>query len=672
MPAWWSGSVAAFHASDPAVIAGILTTHLMRSHSINHPQQERAWRRDIALLGDALRAAPPDWRLLLEYPMLRLERRIDALLITDRAILVLEFKGETSNTGAADQRQVADYAIDLFDFHAASRSHPIVPVLVSITRAPPGQSWPLLWHAVTPVLTADQTTFAATIRAIIGSIPAPDKPLDIDGWEAAPYRPVPNIIDAACLLYARNAVADIKAARADATNLTSTTEAILGIIRAAGQTKRRAIVFVTGIPGAGKTLCGLNVVFGAKGGEMVGATFLTGNPTLVHVLRGALARSEADGDRRALGPARRHTRTLIQALPAFRDDYVAHPAHVPAERVIVIDEAQRAWSRAHAIRKSRDRPVSLTDSEPAILLDIMARHPDWSVIVCLVGGGQEIHDGEGGLAEWGRALATRPEWHVSAAPTALSETPARQFLPADVGIIGNPALHLSVPVRHIHGDSATDWVDAVLHGDAISAARIAASSKIPFRVTRSLDQMRTALRRAAIGLRRAGLLASSGAARLRADGLGASLPHMDAAAVEHWFLDRWPEDVRASDALELLATEFSCQGLELDYCGLCWGGDLIRVPGRTSWRARAFSGTRWQQVKDGGERFENRLNTYRVLLTRARFETIIWVPVGNPADATRPPHEGDAVAAFLRACGAAMLEDTPSRPAPVHREPVLL
>jgi len=163
--------------------------------------------------------------------------------------------------------------------------------------------------------------------------------------------------------------------------------------------------------------------------------------------------------------------------------------------------------------------------------------------------------------------------------------------------------------------------------------------------------MRAWLRAASRGQRRAGLLASAGGKRLRAEGLGAELPHMDAKAVAHWFLDRFPADVRASDALEVVATEFSCQGLELDFSGLCWDGDLIREPGRSAWRVRSFRGTAWQRTANA-EAVANQINTYRVLLTRARYDTVIFVPMGDPADRTRDPGVYDDIACFLKACGA--------------------
>jgi hypothetical protein len=458
-------------------------------------------------------------------------------------------------------------------------------------------------------------------------------------------------VDAACLLYAKHGVADIRAARSDATNLRTTTDAILTAIERARADRCHIILFVTGIPGAGKTLCGLNAVFGAA--EPSRGTYLTGNPTLVHVLREALIRDAVEfGATR--GPAERKMRSAIQRLPDFRNEYVRNADHVPPETMVVIDEAQRCWSRDYAIMKTRDKPVRLTESEPGHLLAAMARHPGFAAIVCLVGGGQEIHDGEGGLAEWGAALraaaASGQGWRVRTARDILADPDPRQRLGDLPDQSTDPALHLDVSVRHIRSRNASSWVNHVLAGDAAAASERARDDPgFPFHITRSLLAMRLSLRDAARGLRRTGLLASSGAKRLRAEGLGAELPHMDAGAVAHWFLNHFPDDVRASGALEVVATEFSCQGLELDYAGLCWDGDLIRERG--AWRVRRFRGKAWQ-VPKSAEAIANQINTYRVLLTRARYETIIFVPAGDPADHTRDPALFDDVAAFLRNCGA--------------------
>lgn len=646
-------SVAAFLAMAPQALVEQLNFQDTLHFRGSEPQQLRAWADSIACLRLALTDWPEaaGWRLLLEFDIQRLGRRIDAVLVTPRGVVVLEFKAGARGFSNQDRAQVEDYAVDLQDFHAASRRHPIVPVLVATEATPGPAALPLLLVGATPVLDASAATLGALLRALWRQLPD-GAALDVAGWEHAPYRPVPGIVEAARTLYRTHAVAEIAAARADAHNLTATTEAILGAVRAAEAGRRHVILFVTGIPGAGKTLCGLNAVFGT--GRPAGAVFLTGNPTLVHVLREALARDAAAGDPNGLRGARQRMESAIQALPLFRDGNVGR-SDPPHERVVVIDEAQRAWSASHAITKSRDRRVRLSDSEPGHLLDIIGRHPDWAVIVCLVGSGQEIHTGEGGLAEWGAALAARPGWQVLAAPDALAAAgDPRRRLPALPGLRLDARLHLAVPVRNLDTPHAAAWVDAVLAGDCAAAAAIArAHDPLPFLLTRDLAAMRAHLRGAARGLRRAGLLASSGAKRLRAEGLGAELPHMDADAVAHWFLDRYPADVRASDALDTVATEFSCQGLELDYVGLCWGGDLVRAGG---WRARGFAGTAWQR-RSKPEAVANRLNTYRVLLTRARHDTVIWVPAGAAEDASRDPRELDAVADFLAACGAGMLAD---------------
>jgi hypothetical protein len=480
---------------------------------------------------------------------------------------------------------------------------------------------------------------------------------------------VPTIIEAACMLYARNGVADIAAARADQRNLRETTHAIRGTLAEARAAQRRVILFVTGIPGAGKTLCGLNAAFGGEARET--GTFLTGNPTLVHVLREALARDAIlnGADTRI---ARRRVEGVIQALPRFRNHYLTNPTECPSETVCVIDEAQRCWSRDYAVRKTRDKPVQLTDSEPGHLLDIAARRTGFAGIVCLVGSGQEIHDGEGGLAEWGAALRARPDWHAVAAPDAVDARDKRWQLGILENLRTDPNLHLDVPIRQIRNARAAGWVDAVLRGDAQEARAIAAQATVPFRRPRDLAALRAALLGMARGGRRAGLLASSGARRLRAEGLGAELPHMDAAAVAHWFLDGFPPDVRASDALEQIATEFSCQGLELDYVGLCWDIDLMRAPATQAWTPRNFVGTKWQIMRSE-EATANQINTYRVLLTRARYETIIFVPHGDAGDPTRPPALYDQVAAFLQNCGVGTLGEIDAGPQPVvELQPVLI
>ena len=560
-------------------------------------------------------------------------------------------------------------ALDLADFHAGCRGLPVIPVLVVPHGSHPRPDRPLPIAGAARVVEANRLLLPRVLRDLAALCPSAGN--DPAAWAAAPYRPVPSLVTAACALYARHDVPDLLLASAGPGGLQAAGAAVADAVATAQATAGGVVVFVTGAPGAGKTLCGLNLAFGGPG-----AAFLTGNPTLVHVLRAALVRDAAARglDRRA---AQRRVSAVIQALPAFRDHHALNTG-APPERLVVIDEAQRCWDAAHAVGKTRNRPMPLRDSEPGHLLDAMARHDGWCVLVCLAGGGQEIHEGEGGLAAWAEALSRRPRWRAMAAPTAATAPDPRQrFAAPDATQTAAPGLssritwdhrlHLGAPVRAVHAPGAAAWVDAVLAGDAGPALEIAqASGGVPFHLTRSLESMRRALR---VHGRRCGLAGSSGARRLRAEGLGAVLPHQDEDAVARWFLDTWP-DIRSSSALEVMATEFSMQGLELDRVGVCWDADLVRVHG--AWQARSFRAHAWTLPRRA-EAVSNRINAYRVLLTRARHGTVIWVPQGDSRDATRDPALYDGVADYLLACGARALDAAapPDEAAPCP-EPVLL
>jgi hypothetical protein len=668
MRPWLELTVPDLLRTAPEGIAAALAAAQMARRLSGEPAQLRAWSTQATLLQAAL--AGPGWaeaRIAFEYDMLRLEKRIDAVLITPRAIFVLEFKVGATAFTPADRAQVEDYAQDLWDFHARSRAHPILPVLVATEarRLPPLQ-FGLPVPGVAPVVDCDGAALGGRLATLHDALPEPATPLDPAAWITAPYRPVPTIVEAAARLFARNSVADIATARADTDNLTRTTAAILRALDEAREKAERIVVFVTGVPGAGKTLCGLNIVFGEHRRD--GTAFLTGNAPLVAVLREALACDRAGLDL-ALGPsqdptrrqragrlrqARHETAQALQNVHRFLADN-AHATAPPAERVIIFDEAQRAWDAAQAGRDTQRRKSVLTMSEPAHALTIMGRHDGFAAIVALIGSGQEINTGEAGLAEWGRVIAATPGWRAIAAQRSLSAPEAAQRLMPGPWLTLDDALDLTVPIRSVRSEASAAWVDAVLQGHADRARTISDDAGgVPFFLTRSLDAARAALRGWTPGLRRAGFVRSSGARRLRAEGFDAQLIGTDEPVA--WFLERWP-DIRASDALEVAATEYACQGLELDAVGLAWGGDMMRGPG--GWRCRRFAGRDWQDVRGAAEQ-EFIRNTYRVLLTRARYETVIWVPPGSPADApfhdaTRPAVEMDAIAAFLQSCGARRL-----------------
>ncbi|MGI9129300.1 MAG: DNA/RNA helicase domain-containing protein [Roseomonas sp.] len=653
MRPWFTQSLEALRRQTPAQIAASLAYEQAARFGTLELKQRDSWEASAALLQDALAEGDASWRIFMECDLLRLEKRADAILLTDRAIFVLEFKIGAQKPDLADLRQTDNYAMDLHDFHAGSRGVPIIPILIAPSMPQRDLDLPLFWHGVAPVMIANGAMLRDIVARAQAAIPQPITPIEPEAWARSAYRPVPSVLEAARLLYQRNAVPDIGATRADAHNLTHTTEAIARVIARARAKGGRYVVFVTGIPGAGKTLCGLNLVFGALRED--GAAFLSGNVPLVTVLRKALAQDAAPQGGKAREAAERAALTALQNVHRFLEHHVIHAHETPEARIIVFDEAQRAWDQAQATRDGQRRKSHLTMSEPAHTLEIMARHEGWAVIVALIGNGQEINTGEAGLAEWGRVIAAAPSWRAVAARRSITAVDPAQRLAegAEPWLALDEDLDLQASIRSLRTSRGTEWVDAVLNNDAPAARAIAAATpELPYYITRDANAWRAALRARTRGLRRAGLVASAGARRLRAEGLGVQVPD-----IADWFLKRWP-DIRSSEALETFATEYDCQGLELDVVGLAWGGDFLRHAGQ--WRARRFAGHQWQIVR-GAEESRYILNTYRVLLTRARYETIIWVPPGSPAhdpfhDVTRPTGEMDALADFLLASGARPLE----------------
>jgi hypothetical protein len=481
-------------------------------------------------------------------------------------------------------------------------------------------------------------------------------------WAAGAYRPTPSIIEAAEALYAGHDVAEISRSEAGAENLSRTAAAVERLVAEMRAKGGKALCLLTGVPGAGKTLAGLNIACGRLARD-VGeeATFLSGNGPLVDVLREALRRDSVRRQPRRGAEARllqdREPQAFIQNVHHFRDEYVA-PGQVPAEHVVIFDEAQRAWDRAMAsdfMRRKRGQ-ADFDQSEPAFLLGVMDRRPDWCVVVGLIGEGQEINRGEAGIAEWVRALQQGlPHWQVALPPHLMAA-----HGPLDAGLRWHleqrgaridPDLHLATSVRSFRAGRVADFVAALLGDDAGAAAQARPDlAQFPIWQTRDLAAARAWLRQQRRAGERAGLLASSNALRLKPEGLHVKAP----IDVKHWFLNG-NDDVRASNALEDAATEFAVQGLELDWTGVAWDLNLRRTYG---WQAREFRGTRWQAIRDsegGLGRADYVKNAYRVLLTRARQGMVIFVPRGDAADATRPPADYDAIAEWLAACGVPSL-----------------
>ena len=673
------------------------------------PEQLSAWHLQLPVLRAALRGlarvpqeqgpvpfgdeAPAPW-IHLEFDIPRLGRRVDAVLVTQKCVIPIEFKVGAKKFERLDYEQAWDYGLDLKNFHAPSHAAPIFPILCATEARDSDRRWkPPHADGVRPPCRCTGESLGRAIRLALESAAAPPlSPAAIDPatWGTGSYSPTPTIIEAARSLYARHTVHDITRSDAGAVNLAATSGCIERIITAAKAGRRKAIVFVTGVPGAGKTLVGLNVA--TRHGERsdaAHAVFLSGNGPLVAVLREALARDDLDRARRTdpkarIGTSRSAVKAFIQNVHHFRDDTLRDPAP-PDDHVVVFDEAQRAWDArqlASFMKRKKGRP-GFTQSESELLLSALDRHDDWAVVVCLVGGGQEINTGEAGIGAWLESVRTAfPGWDVFISPhltdseyaatgalarltesrevktgsgaicwSAQSDQPrpqagvSRQMGPDAVFLVQDPALHLATSMRSFRAESLSRFVKALLDGEAEAGRELLESfrEQYPIVLTRSMRAARRWIRQQRRGTERAGLVASSSAQRLK--------PHAIDIRVNidpvHWFLSP-AKDTRSSLYLEDAATEFQVQGLELDWTIVTWDADL-RWSG-DDWSYHSFRGAKWTDVKKP-ERRQYLKNAYRVLLTRARQGMVIFVPPGAKRDKTRSPGFYEGVSQYLTDLG---------------------
>lgn len=659
MPAYYADTVSNFQASSLDSLE--LTLHKAYERDRYKDlitSQITAWRTQIQDLKEALAVVesvglPPDnWGIAIEFVVPRKMGRIDTVLLIGSAIVVLEFKTENADSSAADQ--VEDYCLDLLHFHAGSHGRIVYPVVVSKTGGEPRERRSRTFGELRPATFVGSAKLGGWLAAVAAEHSA-EVQLSVGSWNEESYRPVPTIVEAAIGMFAEMQVADIARAGCDPINLTSTVDAIRKIVADAALSKKKTLCLVTGVPGAGKTLAGLKLVHDPEIRNVTGSdsVFLTGNLPLVKVLQAALARDVSRRKRSHLRVSSRDPKTTINTVLGYKKEHTGNK-NAPHEKIVVFDEAQRAWDSDRTAEYLTDASgMFLGYSEPALMLAILDRQP-WAVLIALVGGGQEINRGEAGLAEWGRALTERfPHWTVALPPQALSGAygaGAKLFAdgpPVGLQLNENPNLHLDTPTRQFRGKTMAAWSESVLRGDAQQSQRILLENpEYPVRLTRSLVSARSWLDEVAHGTERYGFIASSEAKRLRAEGL--ELPPARADGVEHWFLQ--PKgDVRSSFQLEIAANEFQIQGLELDWTCLCWGGDFLRVDG--GWELKRLRGTAWQRIGQDITR-QYLLNSYRVLLTRARQGMLLFVPVGDARDSTRPPEPFDRTADFLVECGA--------------------
>lgn len=625
------------------------------------PQQVAAWREQLPILRAAV-GGVRGW-LHLEFSIPRLSRRVDAVVVAAGAVLPIEFKVGEARYLTADYEQAWDYGLDLKNFHQATHGAPVFPILCATAAPPKDRVWRMPHpDGVRPPYRCNAVGLGAAIRGALAAASA-DGAIELDGdlWGRAPYEPTPTIVEAARALYARHTVAEITRSDAGAVNLSLTAEAVETIIADARANGRKAIVFVTGVPGAGKTLVGLNVAARhGRSDETVHATLLSGNGPLVAVLQEALVRDEVSRRKGRVEAATKRSaktavKSLIQIVHKFRDESFRRQ-DAPVDRIVIFDEAQRAWScemLSDFMRRKKGIP-GVDESEPQHLLGYVDRHDGWAVVVCLVGGGQEINRGEAGIGEWLEAVRQHlPHWNVHMAPTLeRSEYAAAEAIAALTGprLHTMPALHLATSMRSFRAERVSEFVRVLLDGD-VEAARATLRDllpRYPMLLTRDLRSARRWVRAQRRGSERAGLLASSKAQRLKPLAMDVR-PKVDPV---HWFLGN-PPDPRSSTFLEDPATEFVVQGLEVDWSIVAWDADLRRDGGR--WSYHHFRGRTWTAI-NARDRQRYLLNAYRVLLTRARQGMVVFVPRGVRRDRSRLPSLYDGTWDYLRSLGLPVME----------------
>lgn len=685
-------------------ILGTLTDNY---HGDTRTTTREAWKEEIAILKDTItKFIDLDGRIILEYDIPRLGKRIDAVFLYKGIVFCIEFKVGENRILEMDIDQVLDYALDLKNFHKFSQDKVIVPILVATNY--PGSSDVIKMsiyddQIVNPLVTG-RSGLSNLILQVLRKFPN-EQAID-PNWVISPYAPTPTIIEAARSLYENHSVENITRHEADDVSTDRTISYILRVIQESKAKQEKSICFVTGVPGAGKTLVGLDVAIKQTyqgNNEPVkdeGAVYLSGNGPLVAVLTEALAldnvkRCKERNEKKKLSDARREVSKSIQMIHRYRDNMLAkikNPVENgvleidpekavkmemagfgEVEHVAIFDEAQRSWTHkrlAEYLKRggtygNKLKVPNFPYSEAAFLIWSLDQREDWATIVCLVGGGQEINTGEAGISEWIKALNEQfTHWKVYISPKLTDKEYAEgkvdELLMDNPNVTYSEDLHLAVSLRSFRAEKVSAFVHALLSfDDSAHDLYNEIKGRYPILLTRDMEKARKWLHEKVRGTERTGVLVTKEAARFKPLAIHI-LPSGDENAV-HWFLED-KSDTRSSNYLEDAATEIQVQGLELDYTCVLWDADMRYENGQ--WHFYKFNGnTKWnEQIGDTESKRELQkymLNAYRVLLTRARIGMIICVPEGNSnktstgfwEDETRLPEYYDGTYQYLKGIG---------------------
>ena len=690
---FYKSSIADFIIDDKDTIFGKISKN---DEGDSVREQKDAWSEEIEIMRNiVLPWKNENGEIIFEYSIPRLGKRIDVVLLLRGLIFVIEFKVGQQTFLQADMEQVMDYALDLKNFHLDSHHRTIIPILVATEAKESSQK--LLFSVYDDKIYNPLLTNAYNLQGIINAVldkekAQPSKYDDFSTLAISRYSPTPTIIEAASALYQTHTVENITRHEAAGAALEETTQFVLDIIQRSKKQGEKSICFVTGVPGAGKTLVGLNVAIQQSMkaeenpcDERNLAVYLSGNGPLVTVLTAALAKDKQKRERKKgnkcnITDAKREVSQFIQIIHRYRSNMLAkiklpiengqleidetksvahHTAgHGEVEHVAIFDEAQRSWDLEHLAgwlarggsRGGMKKVPNFPMSEAEFLIWSLDLRKDWAVIVCLVGGGQEINTGEAGIAEWIRAVnKTFPNWKVYVSKhltdKEYAEGNVAQLLSCNPNARQVEQLHLAVSMRSFRAEKISNFVHCVLERDVENARKLYEDFKLkyPLILTRNIEKAKMWLEEKARGSERYGIVVSSQAYRLKPLAIDVRLQ----PNIEYWFLaDK--TDVRSSLFLEDAATEFDIQGLELDWTCLVWDGDFRYTP--DGWDYNSFRGSKWQKIRQLSAQ-SYQLNAYRVLMTRARQGMIICVPEGNKDDHTRQPEFYDGTYNYLKSIG---------------------
>ena len=654
---YYRDSIKSFLQKETSTIVGEIS---MSDNFDTRNTQNRAWEIQIKILKETLKGYKGE--LFFEFSIPRMGRRVDVLLIIQDIIFVIEFKVGEDGYNQYDIEQVWDYALDLKNFHEPSHEAVMLPILVATEANKSFLELSTTSHddkLFNPIQT-NETDFRQALELAI-QFCSEQELIDGEKYSSGRYAPTPTIVEAALSLYNHHTVDEITRSDASAKNLSDTTEVISDLISVARKEKKKKICFVTGVPGAGKTLVGLNTAtkhLDHQNGDA--SVYLSGNGPLVKILQEALARDRVrrekeKGNKLTKTRARASVKTFIQNIHHYRDEYL-RDSNPPVDHVAIFDEAQRAWTKRQTVNfmKRRKGIDDFDSSEPEFLISCLDRHEDWAVIICLVGGGQEINTGEAGISEWLKAIHNRfKDWEVYISPNLTDAEYAAETSIKELNEVTkvhlNSDLHLSVSMRSFRAENLSNFVKHLLDLDIDKARNslCTISDNYPIVLTRDVPKAKGWLKEKARGSERYGLVVSSQAERLKPYAVDVKSPMNPV----HWFLND-KSDVRSSYYLEQVATEFHIQGLELDWTCVMWDGDLRYST--DGWNTHSFRGNKWQNIRKE-ERQNYLINAYRVLLTRARQGMVIVVPEGDEQDHTRDPDYYDSTYNYLKSLGLKIL-----------------